>query len=268
MAWICPVCESVVGRGKSVTAKCCRKCGAILVSPRRLAQILDETMSEGMTIIPLLGRLRVYPLRDLGIHTVVDPATRSSLVYGSINLILKRTRSFLASEIDEFEALINMPGLKESQLQTFFELHPNFLLGTDYESLRSNIILPNHPANDLIPDFFLEPVVGESWDIVELKLPDKPLAVGRVDRKKLSHYVHEGCVQLRTYMDYFDDSAHRDAAYQKYGIRAYRPRLALIIGRKREVSELVWKRLELNVPYVQVVTYDDLLAKARTRILM
>lgn len=39
MAWICPICGFRVGRGRSVTAKGCRKCGALLVGRRRLEGI-------------------------------------------------------------------------------------------------------------------------------------------------------------------------------------------------------------------------------------
>lgn len=231
-------------------------------------QILDETRAEGIAIIPVRDRLCVYPLEDLGIHNVIDPSTRSTIIHGSANLVLKRTRDVWGSQIQQFEDLINSPHLQESQLQKFFELHPSFLLGTDYESVRSNVILPNQFGNDLIPDFFLEPIVSELWEILELKLPDKPLTVGSANRKDMSRYVRQGCAQLRTYMHYFDDPKHRDAVGRKYGIWTYKPRLTLIIGRKREVSDLLWRQLELELPHVRVITYDDLLRKVKKRILV
>ncbi len=47
MAWHCPICESVVGRGKVTTAKCCRKCGAVFVCARRLVAIRQVEVAAG-----------------------------------------------------------------------------------------------------------------------------------------------------------------------------------------------------------------------------
>ena len=39
MEWICPICDFPINGGKSVTAKCCHACGALLVGRRRMARI-------------------------------------------------------------------------------------------------------------------------------------------------------------------------------------------------------------------------------------
>lgn len=157
--------------------------------------------------------------------------------------------------------------MRESQLQRFFEDHPHFLLGTDYQGLRSGIVLPNDNGPDLVPDFFLEPIAGRHWDIAELKLPNNILTAGRPSRQRYSHYVYDAVAQLRTYAHYFDDPACRDKVYRRYGILAYKPKVSVIIGRKPELDDLVLRQIEYDLPWVRVVTYDELLEKARTRLI-
>ena len=49
MAWFCPICGFRVGRGRSATAKSCRKCGARLVCRRRLKEIRQDE-ADGQAI--------------------------------------------------------------------------------------------------------------------------------------------------------------------------------------------------------------------------
>jgi hypothetical protein len=228
---------------------------------------IDESPSESLAIIAIGGRLHVYPLDDLGIYNVKDEGRNTTMIVGSAQVIAKRTRSLLKTEIDDFEWLINKEDLHEHELQNFFELHPAFLLGEDYKSIRSNIILPCRSGSDLIPDFFLEPIIGNLWDIVELKLPRIQQIVEKARRERFSHNVYEACAQLRTYRNYFDEERHREAIQQKYGIWAYKPKVAVIIGRSIEVDELIRRQIESDLPWVRVVTYDDLLEKAKHRML-
>ena len=228
---------------------------------------LDETPSQAICIMHADSALRVFPLDDLGIHSVTSPTGGATIICGSAQVIQKRSGGFLRSQIEDFEALINKSDIRESELQRFFELNPSFLLGSEYKSLRSGVILPQEFSNDLIPDFFLEPIVGRYWDITELKLPTSLLTVGRTNRDRFSHSIFEACAQLRTYANYFEDPRHREAIHRRYGILAYKPRVCVVIGRKFEVSELVRRQIELDLPWVRVLTYQDLLEKAKHRLL-
>jgi len=242
------------------------------VAPRILTfsprdHYLDETPPNELAILSIRDWLHVQPLDDLGIHNLIDPQTRKTIIWGPVSAIQRRTRSFLANEIEEFERLINLPNLKERHLQAFFEEHPNFLLGTEYESLRTNIILPNDTGPDIKPDFFLEPVAGSLWDIMELKLPTEQLVVGRMSRKHFAAKVYEACAQVQTYGRYFRNDRNRQRIFKKYGIHVYMPQLAVIIGRTRDVDELALREIERGYPLVRVITFDELLAKAKSRLL-
>ncbi len=229
---------------------------------------LDETKGQAVCILQVGSALRVFSLDDLGVHSILSPEAGRTIICGSAHLIQKRSGGFLHSQIDEFEALLNKPDVHESELQRFLELNPNFLLGSDYQSLRSRVILPCEFGNDLIPDFFLEPIAGRYWDIAELKLPNSLLSVGRINRERFAHSVFEACAQVRTYANYFDDPRNRDLIQNRYGILAYKPRVCVIIGRRFELDDLVRRQVELDLPWVRIVTYQDLLEKARHRVIV
>ena len=71
--------------------------------------------------------------------------------------------------------------------------------------------------------------------------------------------------QLRTYAAYFEDPKNRDRLFHRYGIAAYRPRLAVLIGRSFLDEGPIRKQIENDIPGLTVITYDDLLAKAKQR---
>ncbi len=228
---------------------------------------LDETVSRAIAILPIGDWLHVQPLDELGIHNVIDPRTRETIIWGPASAIQSKTKSFSTSEIEEFEELINSPTLREHYLQTFFERHPNFLLGTDYQSLRTGIILPNDTEPNLKPDFFLEPIGGKLWDILELKLPDKQIVVGRFPRRRFAAAVFDACAQLRTYRDYFSDERNRSRVLSEHGILVRWPRLAVIIGRAPNIDEVALRAIQQDFPWVRIITFDELLQKAKRRIL-
>jgi len=170
----------------------------------------------------------------------------------------------------EFERLINEPLISESTLQQFFEEHPEFLLGDQYEALYPQIVLPGDPqGTQLRPDFILRPFAGMSHEpeIVELKLPQQPI----VKLKKSSHIglyapVHEAVNQLRSYARVFEEEGKRDAIATELGFTAHRPTLALVVGRiDRLPSNRITALAKENIVPVRLHTYDDLLLRYRRR---
>jgi glycine cleavage system H protein len=70
----------------------------------------------------------------------------------SIAASLVSARAYAGREIiEEFEYLINKAGLREQELQEFFERHPDFLLGAEYASLHPQVVLKGAPDEALIP---------------------------------------------------------------------------------------------------------------------
>jgi hypothetical protein len=215
-------------------------------------------------ITALDGRVSVLPGRQAGLYRlVVSDTPGSELIIASPYLISDLTRTCLGEEIDEFEHLINDVATSERQLQRFFEAHPKFLLGRQYQSLHAQIVLERDQRGPLIPDFVLQPFDRSFCDIVDLKLPREPVVVGSENRKRFSAAIYEASAQLRKYRDYFDDEGNRMSVKKRYGVTAYRPRLAVIIGRAARCDETLYRQIQDGVKDIDIVTYDDLVRRAK-----
>ena len=111
----------------------------------------------------------------------------------------------------------------------------------------------------------LEPRDGFA-DVLDLKLPGVNLVTGRNDRVHPTAHVTEAIAQVREYRAYFEDRAHREDVKNRYGLKAYRPAVAILIGRDpgpgRDPFELrrIWDELP---PRVELMTYDELLQRVR-----
>jgi hypothetical protein len=111
----------------------------------------------------------------------------------------------------------------------------------------------------------LEPLDGFA-DVLDLKLPGVPLVTGRRDRLHTTAHVTDAIAQVREYRAYFDDPLHRQAVQDRYGLQAYRPTVAVVIGRDpgpaRDTFEL--RRVWDDLPgHVRIMTYDQLLQQVR-----
>jgi hypothetical protein len=105
-------------------------------------------------------------------------------------------------------------------------------------------------------------------DIVDLKKPNEQLLVGRKDRRGFSAAVNSAVYQLRQYRDFFDEKHRRDEFYSRYGLRAFKPRIAVIIGRApsddQQTEFIAAKRALCDA---DVLTYDDVISRARRRLI-
>lgn len=176
------------------------------------------------------------------------------------NIFVKSNRRALELDksIDEFNDLINNEKAIEDDFQSFFIKNPIFLTGLSYSAIRSKVILERKEGNPLIPDFFLEPIYNQYWDILDLKRPTTKLIINKKNRVRFSHHVHEAVAQLRTYGNYFNDSSNRDLIKSKYGIQCYNPKLIVVIGTKYSIDEMMFKNSELDLSKVHIKTYDEL----------
>lgn len=164
--------------------------------------------------------------------------------------------------LEEFEYLINDPAVPESRLQQFFETNPRFLMASEYKELKAHIVLSRKDSTDLIPDFFLQSITDELWDIIEIKKPTDTVLVGTTNRPRFSANVMKACSQLREYRAYFDDSQHRNMIEKKFKLKVYKPNIAVVIGRRSESSAIDFRSAEGDLHDLRVITYDDILQKA------
>lgn len=168
--------------------------------------------------------------------------------------------------IDEFEELINSNDASENEFQEFFKSFPNFIINDSYRTAHSQIVLQDSQPRKLIPDFVLEPYNANSLcDILELKRPNTKLFVDKRNRPRFSAAVFEAVAQLREYHEYFEQEINRNKIEKQYGLKLFRPRLILIIGRRGRLSPIQFKKAQSDFPTVTVETYDDLLDRIKER---
>jgi RNA polymerase sigma-B factor len=261
------------------------------ISKKRVSSLLDRTLAQLRKGLSEESAERVerestdraesslYPDDSLGV-ALIDNQLRLITVQadGKVKFLDPRNNShhllYLASLvtygwkslIKELEDLINTPQVNESQLQGFFESNPEFLCGDTYESAKPHIVLQRPDAGPLIPDFALKPPNEHALcDLLELKLPSAKLLVGQSNRKRLSAALLEACAQLREYRDYFESSANRQAVEEIYGLRFFRPRMMVIIGKRSEYIADDLRKAEGDITGLSITTYDDLLERARSR---
>ena len=166
--------------------------------------------------------------------------------------------------IHDFEVLINRRDTTEWDLQKFFERHPQFLLGSHYSHLHSQVALVKGDGTELVPDFFAERVGTGYADIIELKRPSARLVSGCRGRKGIAASITRALNQVREYRNYFDDASVRRRFHNRYGFDAFRPAIIVVIGRARNYLDQIERiRIEDEYRNLQVLTYDDILRRAR-----
>lgn len=180
------------------------------------------------------------------------------------NTIEPATR-FSEQSILALEDLINSDA-KEQEFQYFFEENNEFLLAMgDYIKIHPQLIMSEDGGRQSRPDFFLEKMDSGFCDICDLKRPNKELVRYQKNRVRFRDAIMEAASQLTTYKDWFDDSVNRATFYDRYNLRAFRPNVVVIIGRKHSFEDDV-KRLELESnlqSHITLKTYDDIVSGAR-----
>jgi len=178
--------------------------------------------------------------------------------------------------IDEFEKIINDANVKEvSDIQSYLSKVP-WIFGPEYVSLDVR------DAGDAgIPDFRLKRIDGLS-DILEVKLPNvELLRKDKIGRHFIAPDLSEALGQLMGYLEYYyssyteekEDATGKEILEDRYG-KYYKPRGILLIGRRKTVKGVGGKqtddahskylrRLLSYFHWVEVLTYDDLIERAR-----
>lgn len=214
--------------------------------------------------VGLIGdRYRLLSVRADGTYRFLDEARQ---LHGVLYISSMETARW-ANLVQEVEDLINLPAVREHQLQQFFERNPGFLHGELYQEALPQIVLKRDGAGPLIPDFALKPLDPDGLcDLLDLKLPSKKLLVGSSNRRRLSQAVVEACAQLREYRDYFEVPHNRRLVEEAHGLRFFRPKMIVVIGRRGGVSPVELRRAEGDVPHLAILTYDHLLEQARHKL--
>ena len=199
----------------------------------------------------------------------VEHPRKDDILVGRPSVLASRTRAAFSRDIKAFESLLSSRGVKEQTIQRFLEEHPQFLQGLNYTSIHPQVVLERNDGTSLRPDFLLEPRAGDWCDILDLKLPTKSIFVGRRDRITLACAMQEVASQLREYASYFEDPRYRKMLFDRYGLRAYKPKLIAVVGRD---SDQNWseqhRRATTCYADLQIMTFDHLLDMSKQRILI
>lgn len=167
--------------------------------------------------------------------------------------------------LGEFERLIALDALKESDIQQFLTRYPEMLSSLGYVSAYPHICLRTEDSERFVPDFILEIPGGLGFDILDLKQPAARLTA-RNPYLRVSSELMKAVAQLRKYARYFENAANRKEFEKKFGLVAFKPELIVVMGRSSEF-ETRDDRMEIagQLGYVKLITYDDLIAYGRSR---
>lgn len=177
---------------------------------------------------------------------------------------LDRDNFGIQYEIEKFEALINDPGVKEGDLQKFFEENPHFLIATRLMQALPHVSLHDKDGKLLVPDFLLKPIVAfqrdSNWEVLDLKLPQAKLLAGPSNHIRFSQDVMKAINQVKDYKDYFENPMNAQTVGALLGHALKHPKLGVLIGRMPSSGEV--EALEIaqsREPGVKIVTYDEIL---------
>lgn len=225
----------------------------------------DDTPELGETRIALTlhnDAVRIVALEPDGTYSFIDAAAAPHrLLY-----LPRRLRDAAADAIEELEALLNDTYTTKEEVRAFLEQHPTLILGGEYRSARSQVFLRREGRAPLAPDFMLEPIAGELADVLEIEPASNEMSVEIDGVSQLSEVVLEACARLRAYRDYFEDERRRIELEDEHGIRAFRPRLFVVVGRAGRTDPITRRQLETHLNDVHLRTWDDVLAVARAQL--
>jgi hypothetical protein len=176
--------------------------------------------------------------------------------------------AFTRDEIEELEELIRHPKATEQEFQKFFERHPHFFRRWDIRQVYPQVYLASEDPGTLIPDFILTNPDVQRAAVLELKLPRPKLVTRQKNRERFAACVMAARTQLLAYRDWFERKGNRDRLKKVVGMEVFRPQLAVVIGSSAWFEPGIDRqKLRSEHPDVEVVTYDDLLDYARSRLL-
>ena len=184
------------------------------------------------------------------------------------------------SKIEAFKSMIDDPDIKEvSDIQEWLQQNP-WIFGPEYKSL--DFRDAGSAGN---PDGRLLRIDGLS-DILEVKLPNAELLrMDDMERQFIAPALAEAIGQLTGYLEHYcsayseerDDITEKEILEDRYG-KYYKPKGIILIGRRlkengtntmSKTTSAEPKKLRRLLSYyhgVEVITYDDLLERARNGI--
>jgi hypothetical protein len=245
--------------------------GYIVAGRRGIESIIERQGRNSLLVefaLQLQGdSLSLVPYHSHAIHEV---QVRDAVMLGRPAVLAEKTRHLLRPELSTFEQMLSRPTISERELQVFLQKHPAIFEALGYSKIYPQLVLEREDGSSLIPDFMLEPIYDQWWDILDIKVPQKPVMVGGPDRLRFAAAVTELSAQLREYSAAFEDPKLARRVEEKYGVKCYKPKLIGIIGRDdpRNANDREVRRLMTSYADTRVLTFDQLLRTAKNRLLI
>lgn len=223
-------------------------------------ELAKEVEFIGITLIN--EEVKLVSFTKDGKYKFLDENCNSHLIsYG-----LSFESRAMKEAIEELEHLINDPKVKEFDLQNFFERNPDFIIEDKYKVAHSKVVLENEDSEKYIPDFILEPIESNSLcDMLDLKLPSANIFVMKKNRPRYSAAILEAAAQLREYATILETKANRQKVFDKYGLNLYKPKMIVVIGRRGAYDPIIIRRIESDIPNLELKTYDSILDRIKFR---
>lgn len=176
-----------------------------------------------------------------------------SAVYDNIN------------KLDEFAQMVSDLTFSEVELtkhlasiENQFILKSYFLANSIFDEIECSW---HYDANRaaIRPDFFV--VKQDNFaDIVEFKLPDiGKSVVGTENRETFSAKINSYISQVRTYIEYFEENAHREWIKNKYMFNIRYPKGYIVLGRDKDFDIEETKKIIANINNIDMITYDNII---------
>jgi len=168
----------------------------------------------------------------------------------------------------ELEELVNDQRIRETDLQRFFEKHPELLKGDEYDRIVPQaVIAPDHRKVNWRADFVLHPHSQTDFcKIIELKLPSVPVVKAeRSGHRDFYRHLNSAVQQLRDYGEAFANADTRERFKGAYGMDVFKPDLQLVIGRKWDVAQIGVMLERQRRDSLGIVDWDTLVDKLRRK---
>lgn len=239
-----------------------------IVLSRFLGKIAGNSLLTELALIGDQRQITIVPYHSHSLHYVPKRHSNEVVLLQPGKMSHNYWKAF-SKDIQELERIINADKIRESAVEQLLRRNPLFLRGLNYTQAFFQVILPQSHESDLRPDIIAKPVGSDWWDVIDLKLPNAPVLVGRDNRVSLSAALTEAAAQLREYSAFFDQQRIVRYVEEKYGFKCHKPKLVVIIGRDPlRFTEDQKRRALTAYPNLEVVTYDRLLKSARQLLLL
>lgn len=162
-----------------------------------------------------------------------------------------RLREYYKAIVDEFSRLLDAGDTAEELLQQFLTRHGE-VMSPGYKRFFPKVVLGAH-----VTDFIVEERSGE-YLLVELESPKRRLF--RANGHEAADLTHARG-QVHDWIRYIQDNKSTVERELNLTSMSASPRALIVIGRSKNVTDRNRRMLQVGADKIEVLTYDDLLAK-------